>query len=589
MKKNPAPPAKRDGSVRAAGARTVQQTSEPSSRVSPRWHWRLGSERVPQTIDELFAIMFELRGVQQSQAASFLAPPYEDSLHDPALLPQCGAAVARLRRALANSERIAVFGDYDVDGITSAALIADVLESLGGRVAVELPHREDGYGLSVEAVRRLVPPSTVLLCVDNGVSATAAVAEAIRRSADVIILDHHLVQSALPPGALVVHPALPSSRYPNAHLAAVAVAWKVATALLAEEGRAGEEKHLLDLVALGTLADQVPLVGENRALVRWGLEVLRRSRRSGLHVLAEHAGFSLRDVTAQAVTFKLIPRLNAAGRLRHASLALDLLRTIDRGSARRLALELESVNGERRLLTDEILASVVREIPEEPSGIIFVAGPWPPGLLGLLASRLAETYQRPAVAVSVRDFECIASIRGDGTDVMSLVRETETLLTKFGGHRGAAGFSFPKDALDAVQKFFQKHPPLPRHAEDQELLLDCLLPLGLVTPELARSLDRLEPFGNGNTRPVFLFPELSVLESRAIGAKGDHARFVFRHESRPVGHSGVAFRWGTRARPSLGDVVDVAAEIRFDQFRGVPRADLHVQDLRSAASATSGL
>lgn len=561
--------------------RAPRRTSTPFPAVSPRYRWRLASKKVPKAAQELFAILLELRGVSEGhQAASFFAPPYEDSLHDSLLLPQCAAAVGRLRRALADREPIAVFGDYDVDGITSAALIADVLEGLGGRVHVELPHRNDGYGLSVDAVRRLVPGATLLVTVDNGVSATPAVTEALARGADVIILDHHAVSGALPPGALVVHPALPSSRYPNPHLSAVAVAWKVASVLLFEEGRAGQEKFLLDLVCLGTLADSVPLVGENRALVHWGLEVLRHSQRPGLHVLAEQAGFSLRDVTPQAVTFKLVPRLNAAGRLRHADLALELLRTIDRGSARRLALELESVNEERRLLTEEILLQAVRELPAELPSILFVSGPWPPGLLGILASRLAEEYQRPAIAVSVRDGECIASIRGDGVNVVDLVRETENLLTKFGGHQGAAGFSFPRSALDAIAEFFRVHSPLHTVRGEPELFIDCLLPFGLVTPDLARSLDRLEPFGNGNERPVFLFPALSVVESRAIGAKGDHTRFVFRDRGSPSGCSGVAFRWGSRPRPRIGETLDVAAELRFDQFRGVPRADLHVQDLR---------
>lgn len=550
-------------------------------KIPPRFHWRLRADRVPRTPGELLALLLELRGVGRHDAEAFLAPPYEASLHDAALLPQLGPVVDRLQRALRSREPTTVFGDYDVDGITGAALVAEILTRLGGSVRVELPEREEGYGLSVERVRTLVPPTTLLITVDNGTSATVAVAEAVARGADVIILDHHAVHGALPAGALVVNPVLPSSRYPNRSLAAVGVAWKVAAALLAAEGKAGEETFLLDLVCLGTLADSVSLRGENRALVSWGLEVLRRSRRPGLQMLAEQVGLRLGDVTADALTFKLIPRLNAAGRLRSPRLTLDLLQTSDVGTARRLALELDAVNHERRTLTEELFSSITHGLPSEPPPMLWAAGPWPLGVLGILASRLSEEYQRPAVVVAIRDGECTASIRGDGVNVIDIVRELEELLTRFGGHAGAAGFSFPRSALDAVRAFFEDRPPLPESSREPVLDLDCPLPLDLATLDLASLLARLEPFGAGNERPVFLFPRVSVLLSRAIGTDGTHVRFLFRGERSLSGSSAVAFRWGTRPRPAPGDLVDVAAEVRLDHFRGVPRVDLHVRDLRA--------
>lgn len=567
--------------ARGAGRGAAPGLGVAVPRIAPRYQWEVRSPSSPRTADELLAVLLELRGVAAHAAEAFFSPPYAASLHDAALLPQCGAAVARLRRALAFSEPIAVFGDYDVDGITASAVLAEALTALGGSVLVDLPHREEGYGLSEAAVRRLVPPACLLVTVDNGVSAGEAVASAIARGADVIIIDHHAVNGALPPGALVVHPALPSSKYPNPGLAAVGVAWKVAASVLDAEGRAGEERFLLDLVALGTLADSMPLRGENRALVYWGLEVLRRTRRPGLRVLAEQAGVDLGSLQSHEAVFKLIPRLNAAGRLRHASLALDLLRTPDDGVARRLALELEAVNSERKALTEELMAEARAQV-QSLSGVVFVAGPWPPGLLGILASRLAEECGRPAVAVSVRDGECVASIRGDGTNVVGLVREAEDLLTRFGGHQGAAGFSFPRSALGAVAAFFRSHPSIPAVSRQPALPVDCALPLDLVNADLARTLDRFEPLGEGNERPHFLFPAVSTVESRPVGATGDHARFTFRDPASAAVASGIAFRWGERARPATGEIVDVVAEVRFDAFRGVPRADLHIQDLRSS-------
>lgn len=557
--------------------------------MSPRYRWRVTSPRVPRSLDDLLALVLGNRGVPAAGVAQFLAPPYDAALHDPLLLAQCGTAVSRLKRALTRHESIAVFGDYDVDGITAAALLAEAVTSLGGRVVVELPHRAEGYGLSLPAVERLVPPATLLVTVDNGMSAHAAIAAALARGADVIILDHHAVRSSLPPGALVVHPALPAGRYPNQNLSAVGVAWKVAAVLLAEEGRAGDEKYHLDLVCLGTLADSMVLVGENRTLVSWGLEVLRRSRRPGVTLLCEQLGLGPHALSAHDVTFRIIPRLNAAGRLRHARLAYELLTTRDIGTARRLVAELETVNTERRTLTDDLLRQAKAMVGEGGSGVVVVAGPWPPGILSVLASRLSEEYGRPAVAIGVRDGECTASIRGPslsgeegkGVNVMNLLEPLAPLLTRYGGHAGAAGCSFPVTALDAVAAAFRS---LPVTAVEPTLVLECPLPLVQVTPELARGLTQLEPHGAGNARPLFLIPGVSVAEARAIGANGDHARFSFRSPEVPAAASGVAFRWGSRRRPVVGDRVDLAAEVRFDTFRGVPRADLHVQDLRAAVT-----
>lgn len=551
-------------------------------RIASRYRWRLESSVEPATPEELLGVLLQRRGVAAHDAASFLDPPYATGLHDPFLLPHCGAVVARLRQAVATNAEVAIFGDYDVDGITSTVLLAETLERLGARVRTALPHREEGYGLSTDAVRKLVPPATLLITVDNGASATDAVQEAIARGAAVVILDHHQVQRALPAGALIVHPALPAVAYPNPHLAAVGVTWKVAAALLAEEGRAGEEVSLLDLVVLGTLADSVSLVGENRTLVRWGLEVLRRTRRPGLQLLAEQAGLSLASLRAEDVTFRLVPRLNAAGRLRHAHLALDLLRAADPGTARRLAVEVDAVNAERRQLTDDLFAAVTATLAPLLPPIIFAAGSWPVGIIGVLASRLAEEYQRPAVVVAVRDVLCTASIRGDGVDVVELLRDAENLFTRFGGHAGAAGFSFPRSALGAVEAFFRAHPPLAVSADVAELSLDCALALRGLSAEHALTLQRLEPFGRGNERPVFLLPRAVVVDRRAVGDRGQHLRFAFRDHTGITGTAGVAFRWGERPMPDIGEVVDLATEIHHDTFRGISRVDLHVRDLRSA-------
>lgn len=581
----------------------VRTLTSTGVQIQPRYNWRLRTERRPQKPKDILSLLLELRGIGSEKVSDFLSPAYERSLHDPSLLPQSGSAVTRLQRALHAREPIAVFGDYDVDGVTGAALTSEVLRTLGGVVKVELPHREDGYGLSVASVRRLVPPAKLLITVDNGTSAASAVAEAIARGADVMILDHHAVTGALPAGALVVNPALPSSRYPTPWPAAVGVAWKIAAMLLKAEGRSGEETLLLDLVVLGTLADGVALLEENRTLVRWGMDVLRHSRRPGLRALAERVGMNLRDVTTDALTFRFIPRLNAAGRLRHASMALELLETADSVTALRLASELDAVNGERRLLTDDLFASITGSLPSPVPSIIFVAGPWPIGIVGLLANRLAEQYQRTAIAAAVRDGECVASARGapggpkaDGAQSMvSLLQEAGSLLTKYGGHAGAAGFSFPRSALETVAAFFSAHAPLTARdgSTMPELAIDCLLPFSLVTPEVTRELEVLEPFGHGNDRPLFQCDGLSVIESRRVGSPADHLRLILQDRVSGARNSAIAFRRGRQVDPVAGDTIDLVGEVRQDSFRGVPRAGyplgfatLHVQDLRRSTHSS---
>lgn len=555
--------------------------------VSPKYEWILRSAEPPPGDEDgdLVSHVLTLRGVPARVHARFLSPSYEDALHDPALLPDFPEAVERVLAARERGDVVALFGDYDVDGITASAVLQEVLHALGLRTHIALPHRErEGYGVSVAAVRAMVPPATLLVTVDNGTSAHEAIAEARARGADVIVVDHHRVAGALP-DALVINPARAENRYPFQGLSAVGLAFKLARVLFDRAGRRGEEKWLLDLVALGTLADRVPLVDENRSLVRWGVRVLRERRRLGLAALMAYARITQPSCDSDDVTFRIVPRLNAAGRLRDAQLAFSLLTTQDPAEAQKLAAELEGLNGDRRRLTEravqEIKEALMRTVPLPD--VLCVSGPWIPGILGVLAGRIAEELGRPAVVIHTGERACVASMRGDGSvHVVEMLSGIAPALTKFGGHANAAGFSFPRAALRDVERYFTSL-ALPSSGMDRPpLMLDCPLPPARIRADVARQLQALEPHGAGNERPVFLLEDAAIEEARAVGTAGGHQRLVVRPAAAPqTVWSAVAFRWGDRRVPERGTTIDLAVELRADAFRGAERVDLHVRDIRS--------
>lgn len=563
---------------------------------APRFDWLVRSRELKarHTVADVLSLLLRARGVADGQREAFLAPMYEGAMHDPRLLPDFSPALERILAARQRGEDVALFGDYDVDGVTASAILAQTLRRLGMRVRVMIPHRErDGYGVSVAAVCALVPPATLLLTVDNGTNARDAVAAARRRGADVIILDHHEVQGDLPEGALVVNAARGGHTYPFSKLSAAGVAYKLAAELLSACGAEQESLWLLDLAALGTLADRVPLLDENRVLAHAGLRVLREGRRPGLQALAARARVTLRACDAHAVSFQLVPRLNAAGRMRHADVALQLLLTENLQEAAELAETLEALNGERKELTEraigDIRETLVRSVPL--ADILCVAGPWPAGILGILAGRFAEEIGRPAVVIGVGEENCVASVRGNGTvNMVSVVTELSALLTKFGGHAEAAGFSFPRPALQDVERFFASYVLSEAAPARASLAVDCLLPHHLVGCSVARELRVLEPHGEGNERPLFLLQDMRVEDVRAVGSKKDHQRFLLTHPTLPEGTvSGVAFRWGPRAVPARGQRLDLVAELRLDRYRGMERVDVHVRDLQTHAAERAGM
>lgn len=466
-----------------------------------------------------------------------------DALHAPDLMVDMAAGVERLARAVADGDKIVVFGDYDVDGVTSTVVMLETLARVGADCDFLLPDRHaDGYGLKPAGVERaLAMGARVVVTVDNGISAYDALNLAAARGLDVVVTDHHHQLGPLPRAVAVIDPNRTDCPYPYAGLAGVGVAFKVAQALcqrlLGETERRAHLNSLLDLVALGTVTDVMPVLGENRLFIQSGLRAMDRVQRPGLRRLRALAGYAERPLTTTALAFHLGPRLNGAGRLGSAALAVQLLRTQDEAEAIGLADELNRLNVQRQELQRQAMAEAEAlakgEDLERDRVIVLLGAKWHLGIVGLLAGKLAERYNRP-VAVCT-------GFRGDGTytgsarsipayDISAGISACAAHLLAFGGHPGAAGFTLPEKAFERFRLDLIAHANEHLTAADlcPRLSVDLVLRPGDVSVGTWTSLARLEPFGNGNDAPVFVVRGCRVAAVRTVGRDGAHLKAELR-------------------------------------------------------------
>ena len=507
-------------------------------------------------------------------------------LTDAALMPNLDVAVERLARACRAGECVAVFGDYDVDGVTSTTILVEGLRDLGARPIPYLPHRfSEGYGPNVDAVRALAAQgATVLVTADCGTSAVAEVAEANALGMDVLILDHHTVPEVLPAALAIVNPKLVDSRY-GSEPAAVGVSYKVVHDLYDRMGRDYAPESHRALVALGTICDLAPMVGENRDLVRLGLDALRASTRPGLRALCAIAGTSLDDVSVETCGWALGPRINAAGRMEHARLALDLLLAPGDDEARALAERLDVLNRQRRDQTTEAVELARTSLtPEDLAGpLLIVASPdISMGIVGLAASRLADEYHRPAIAMQIVDGEGRASCRSiDEFDITALLRRNADLFLRFGGHRAAAGFSIDASRLEEVRDRLVADAAERLDVTDlaPTIPVDAELPLGEVNSRTIQWLALLGPHGIGNPTPTFLARGVTVAETRAVGAEGTHLQLTLKEGT--VTWRAISFGNAEHLVPA-GERADIVYTFKRDDFRGGGALQLEVLDLRPA-------
>ena len=494
------------------------------------------------------------RGVDTPAGAQRYLDPALEDLHDPFLLRGLATAVERLRAAIERNEPILVHGDYDVDGITSTFLLYSVLQGLGARVDFRIPHRtRDGYGLSegaIEEARRR--GCTLIVTVDCGITAHGPIATAHRAGIDVIVTDHHEPPPVLPEAFAIVNPHQPGCEYPFKALAGVGVAFKLAEALLRGHGGIARAREFLDVVALGTIADVVPLVGENRVLARLGLDRLNQLQRPGLSALVEVSGLGGKRISSGHVAFVLAPRINASGRMGNAEQGLRLLLARDALEARSFADSLDEDNQRRRRHDESALIEAAQRVESELtypdcSSIVLWSEQWHPGVIGIVASRLVEKYQRPALLVALDGDRGRGSGRSlPGLDLNQLLTSCSDLLESHGGHAFAAGLTVRREKLPELRERVEALVRERLSPDDcvPRLALDADVTLGECDLDLVEWLERMSPHGLDNLEPVFRAESVAVESASAVGG-GKHLRMRVRDGSGVA--EAIGFGMGARA------------------------------------------
>ncbi|MBI2797971.1 single-stranded-DNA-specific exonuclease RecJ [Candidatus Saccharibacteria bacterium] len=541
--------------------------------------------------DDLLPTILQKRGLKGDEQKRFLSPDYQADLGDPFLMKDMQKAVDRIIAATADKQKIVIYGDYDIDGLTASTLLYDVLHKLNPRVEVYIPDRfEEGYGLNSAALKKLHADKTdLVITVDCGITSAVEVSEAAKLGLDIIITDHHTLPEELPDKAIgVINPKQPDDKYPYKELAGVGVAFNLTRALQRQRPDwlpVGYEKWLLDLVALGTVCDVVDLTGENRVLVHYGLMVLRKSKRAGIKALSEAAGVELSQIKTDDLGFRLGPRLNAAGRLEHAKKSLKLLLCTDIVQANQIAQSLNQLNSERQTQTAQAFeqaSEVAKEYVEDQ--VLVLANPdWSHGIAGLVASRISERYHRPTIILQILGEEAKGSARSFGKcNIIEAIAACGKDLIKFGGHAFAAGLTLPTSKIDEfrqqINDFVQK-----QYSKDDflhQLDIDCVLSGDLLVLESLSELKKLEPHGNANPPPMFV-SQLYLEEAKFIGQDRNHTKFRFRTNSRRF-LDGISFnsahRWPDGIKPSP---IEVVYRLSENVWQNVAQLQLEVVDICS--------
>lgn len=569
--------------------------------AKPAKVWRVATPSVDEAaglardvgISPVVAQVLLNRGiVSADQARRFLYGGAE-TLADPFLMLDMEKAVKRIGAAIAAREKITVYGDYDVDGITATALVYRVLSRLGAVVEYYIPERQsEGYGLNDAALEALCQSGTgLVITVDCGINGTAEIARMEGRL-DVIVTDHHQPPPVLPPALAVLNPKRAGCLYPEKNLAGVGVAFKLCQALWQSCRPGGAELlDYLELVAVGTIADIVPLTGENRTMVKLGLAGLSATENPGLKALIKVAGLSENRLDAGKVGYVLAPRLNAAGRISHAAAGVELLTTEDAGRAAELAAELDSENEKRQRVEKELLAAAEALLADgqvaEAKVIVLAGNEWHPGVIGIVASRLVDRYYRPVVMISIRDGVGKGSCRSiPGFDIHQALEGCADLLLQFGGHQQAAGLTIEPTNIDAFRQRLESLAASALRPEDYVPVLnvDFRMALAEIDAALLEEMACLAPHGMGNPSPLFMCEELAVAGVKPVGQDGRHLKLRVRRQ----GASGDVIAWdmGGMAPSLTGDAsIDLAFLPEFNEWQGQRRIQLKARDLRLSEAA----
>jgi single-stranded-DNA-specific exonuclease len=537
------------------------------------------------------------RGINTTAAIQeFLNPDYGKDLHDPFLFRDMKKAVERLFKAIDAKEKIFIFADYDADGVSAGTILMNTLKAYGADPGIYIPHREtEGYGLSAKAVDFIsAAGGKLIITCDCGISSRDEIAAAADRGIEVMVTDHHMQPAKLPDRAFaLIHPKLEGETYPFKGLSGGGVAFKLAQGLLKTRIPAGMkdieafEKRLTELAAISSVADMVPLVGESRTLVHFGLVVLNKTTRIGLKKLYETAGIVPGKVDTYSIGFQIAPRINAAGRMDHANTAFALLNATDEVEATRLAVALNSANIERQKATQTIVdlarEQVIATNQEEKPVIILFDEKWAAGLIGLVAGKLVEEFNRPVFLFTKKnDKEFVGSGRSiPAFNIIIAMQSMPDAFLRFGGHPGAAGMSIEPEKFDAFRERFTAHAA--KELADKDLTptlsIDAELALEDVTWELQKELEKIAPCGMNNPTPKYVARGLKVIEAAPVGAGGKHMRLSVCHTTKDV-RKCIAFSmgdWIERLEP--GTTVDAVFEVGVNEWNGNRELQLKIVDL----------
>jgi len=545
---------------------------------------------------ELNPVVLQLlhnRGLNTAQLMDeFLNPDFDRDVPDPFLFSEMRVAVNRIKQAITDGEPIVVHGDFDADGVSGAAVLMSALLMVapGHPIDVYLPHREiEGYGLNVDTVNELAKRKTkLIITVDCGTTNVEEITAANKLGVDVIVTDHHTPSLVRPPAVAILNPWLPGETYPFKHLCGAGVAFKLAQALLREfKISAAEEKWLMDLVAIGTIADYVPLVGENRILVKYGLIVLAKTRRLGLRQLYYVISLKTESMDARTVSFQIVPRINAAGRVDHANAAYQLLMADNDDSALEAAQNLHKLNQDRQRITERITQEARTQIGvvAETDYILFAQGDdWPAGLVGLVASRIMDEFNRPTVIIGKRQDLIVGSGRSvKDFHITEALREVEHLLSHYGGHRQACGFTLrDADMVGEFKKLMSQIATKQLESLERtlELPIDAAIGFDQIDWSMVETIGQFAPYGEGNRVPTFLSEHLEVIQKDLVGNGGKHLRLTVRDQSMTTRRM-IGFGFGSWAEGLInGDRISAVYEIGVNSWNGNQELQMKIIDLK---------
>lgn len=551
-------------------------------------------EMNPVTLQLLYS-----RGIDtQEKIDEFFYPDYSKDVHDPFLFSDMQKVIARMKTAIAKKEKVVLHGDYDADGVCSTVVLAKTLRAYGVDPIVYIPHRDkEGYGLNFNTIENLKKQGAkVILTVDCGITNIEEVELANKYGIDVIITDHHELEEKLPEAHAIIHARLKDGKYPFGYLAGVGIAFKVAQAFLRSDlepsepiDRGSFEKWLLDLVAIGTIADVVPLVGENRTLAKYGLVVLNKTRNIGLKNLVKNCRFRNGLIDSTGIAFRIAPRINAAGRMDHASVAYELLMTSSEDEAIALASKLEGNNQKRQQDMEKMRKQsegLLIDVNEKDKIVFVYKEDWPKSLVGLLAGRLSDKYSKPVIAMGGLDGCIYGSGRSvEGFNMAEALQELDRLFSTSGGHAMAMGFSLKEKGL--LDEFKQE---MSRLAEknlkgqtfSRTTNVDVAVELKDIDWAFFEDLEKLDPFGEANPKPLFLCNGLEIINKERVGFDGKHVKFVVDHKGE-ITRKVIAFGMAEACNDiDVGDKIDMVFEVDVNEWNGNRELQLKMVDFKKS-------